>query len=191
MCPMGWFRRRFPVVTRLRRTRPSNGPCISGMFPSAGSQRPDRCVWPAPPARITTHQRRKLAIYCNRQNLDHRGAGQVARSSGGRGVVCACRRPAEPLPLRAGTPSADPARGNRCRSGRAPPAPTRPLGRPGRGGPARRGRAGTPAPGPSLRRAAAGRAPRPLAPGSGARWPGGTPVPTPARPAVNVRQGVL
>jgi hypothetical protein len=73
------------------------------------------------------------------------GAGQVARGSGSRGVVCGCCRPAEPQPLRAGHPRSWPP-APACHGRRALPG----SGRPWSGGqprlrPAVIGRA-TPAP---------------------------------------------
>jgi hypothetical protein len=87
MCPIGGFRRRFSVVTRLRRAGPSAGPCISGLFPGvSGQPAPRSLAWRAPPARTTTHQGRKLVIRTfdvyNRQSLDRWRAGQVASCSG-------------------------------------------------------------------------------------------------------------
>ena len=85
MCPIGWFRRRFSVVTRLRRAGSPAGPCISGMFPSAGSvfrecfrqlAASGEIAWvsSAPLARTTTQQRMKLVIQTfhvyNRQSPD-------------------------------------------------------------------------------------------------------------------------
>ena len=92
MCPIGWFRRRFSVVTRLRRAEPSAGLRISGMFPSAGSQRRDRWVSSVPRARTIARQRMKSAIRTfnvyNRQDLDRWRPGQVTSCSGGRDMTC-------------------------------------------------------------------------------------------------------